>query len=56
MSNGDADIWGRLVSSSPELESAVVYLIETQDGRYEMLTPKQFGERVSEAGIARDLP
>jgi hypothetical protein len=47
---------GRLVSSSPEFESAVVYLIETDDGRYEMLTPKQFNARVASTTLRNSVP
>lgn len=47
---------GRVVSPSPKFEAAVVYLVETNDGRYEMLTPEQFRARVANARIRRGLP
>lgn len=40
---------GQLMSSSPEFDAAVVYLVETDDGRYAMLSPKQFRSRMTAA-------
>ena len=42
-------VGGQVLSATPEFESAMVYLVEADDGSFDMLTPQEFRRR---AGLA----